>query len=498
MHLGSLAPQLVNLWSLRPDIVVDPDTDPEEALLLETPWEDLRIKEPSAALREAVRRMQLGPSAIPNILASASGSPGGAEKLLEELRPLQHLVVRTLAVGAVPLLSVVPISGQARFTRLKPLLGRVCRLSRFAVIRCAPGGGLAVESSLVDHKVELHHPGVMGMLGRIDGAADDFDAPHLPVAEAVRSYLVAAGVLVVADQPTGHGPGAAEPTFAEDRDPALTGWSPDELLVHSGSRRERYDRPRGAAFAQVGRMPPPPVVKPPAATDPDRPAHRITLARPDLDGGPGTGPAAADPSLTAVLECGDLPVVEDGELSLDRLGALLYRAARVRAMLPPADFDPAGYPTSERPYLSVDDSYALEVYVLADEGESCLPPGAYHYDPLDHCLERMGGDPGAAADLAGAARAGEPGPDGEPTVFIGISARFARAAYKFSGTAYSNVLKDVGALQQTMTLVARAMGLQSRVLPVGDADAFQRAVGLDWRVESSVGDMIISSRIPPS
>ncbi|MDQ0685370.1 SagB-type dehydrogenase family enzyme [Streptomyces achromogenes] len=492
MHLGSLAPQLVNLWSLRQDIVVDPDTDPEEALLLETPWEDLRIKEPSAALREAVRRMQLGPSAIPNILASASDSPGGAEKLLDELRPLQHLVVRTLAVGAVPLLSVVPISGQARFTRLKPLLGRVCRLSRFAVIRCAPGG-LSVESSLVDHKVELHHPGVMGMLGRIDGSADDFDAPHLPVVEAVRSYLVAAGVLVVADEPAGHGPGGDGPVFAEDRDPALTGWSPDELMVHSGSRRERFGRPRGAAFAQVGRMPPPPVVKPPAAADPGRPAHRITLARPDLD-----GPAAADASLTAVLEPGARPAVEDGELSLDRLGALLYRAARVRAMLPPADFDPAGYPTSERPYLSVDDSYALEVYVLADEGASCLPPGAYHYRPLDHCLERMGGDPGAAADLAGAARSGEAGPDGEPTVLIAISARFARAAYKFSGTAYTNVLKDVGALQQTLTLVARAMGLQSRVLPVGDADAFQRAVGMDWRVESSVGDMAISSRIPPS
>ena len=83
-------------------------------------------------------------------------------------------------------------------------------------------------------------------------------------------------------------------------------------------------------------------------------------------------------------------------------------------------------------------------------------------------------------------------------MLIAISARFARAAYKFSGTAYSNVLKDVGALQQTLTMVARAMGLQSRVLPVGDADAFQRAVGLDWRVESSIGDMVISSRIPLS
>ncbi|WP_416985342.1 SagB family peptide dehydrogenase [Streptomyces sp. T028] len=481
MHLDSLAPQLVNLWSLRQDIVVDLGTGPQDAILLETPWEDLRIKEPSAGLREAVRRMLLGPVAIRNVLAPPSGSPGGVEELLDELRPLQHLIVRTLAIGAVPLLSVVPVSGRARFTRLKPLLGRTCRLSRFAVIRHAPGG-LCVESSLVDHRVDLHHPGVLGMLGRVDGTADDVDAPHSPVVEAVRAYLVAAGVLVVAD-------GLAEPSFAEDRDPALTGWSPDELLVHSGSRRERLGRPRGAAFAQVGRMPPPPVVKPPAAADPARPAHRIALARPDLD-----RLAATDPPLTAVLEPGLLPVTGDGELTLDRLGALLYRAARVRALLPPAGFDPADYPTSERPYPSVDDSYALEVYVLADEEAFCLPPGAYHYDPLDHGLERMTGDPGAAAGLAGAARCEAPESTGAGSVLVAISARFARAAYKFSGTAYSNILKDVGALQQTLALVARAMGLQTRILSVADADAFQRAVGLDWRVEVSVGDMVISCR----
>ncbi|MEU6668129.1 SagB family peptide dehydrogenase [Streptomyces sp. NPDC046727] len=479
MHLDSLAPELVNLWSLRQDVVVDLGTDHQDTILLETPWEDLRIKEPSAGLREALRRMLLGPVAIRNILASPSGAPGRAEELLDELRPFQHLIVRTLAIGAVPLLSVVPVSARARLTRLKPLLGRICRLSRFAVIRYGPGG-LYIESSLVDHKVDLHHPGVMGMLGRIDGTADDFDAPHTPVVEAVRAYLVAAGVLVVADE-------AAEPSFAEDRDPALTGWSPDELLVHSGSRRERPGRPRGAAFAQVGRMPPPPVVKPPAPADPARPAHRIALARPDLD-----RLAATDPPLTSVLEPGTGPVIGDGELTLDRLGTLLYRAARIRALLPPAGFDPVDYPTSERPYPSVDDSYALEVYVLADEEATCLPTGAYHYDPLDHCLERMTGDPGAAAGLASAARCEGPEPTAAESVLVAISARFPRAAYKFSGTAYSNILKDVGALQQTMALVARAMGLRTRILPVADADAFQRAVGLDWKVEASVGDMVIS------
>ncbi|MFF7366605.1 SagB family peptide dehydrogenase [Streptomyces tricolor] len=481
MHLDSLSPQLVNLWSLRQDIVVDLGTGPEDAILLETPWADLRIKEPSAGLREALRRMLLGPVAIRNVLASPSVAPGGTEGLLEELRPLQHLIVRTLAIGAVPLLSVVPVSGRARFTGLKPLLGRICRLSRFAVIRYAQGG-LCIESSIVDHKVDLHHPGVMGMLGRIDGTADDVDAPHLPVVEAVRAYLVAAGVLVVADR-------LAEPSFAEDRDPALTGWSPDELLVHSGSRRERFGRPRGAAFAQAGRMPPPPVVKPPAAAGPDRPAPRIALARPDLD-----RLADTDPPLTAVLEPGTRPVTEDGGLTLDRLGALLFRAARIRALLPPAGFDPADYPTSERPYPSVDDSYALEVYVLAGEEASCLPAGAYHYDPLGHCLERMPGEPGAAADLVDAARGEDTEPAGTESVRVAISARFPRAAYKFSGTAYSNILKDVGALQQTVALVARAMGLHSRILSVGDADAFQRAVGLDWRVEASVGDMVITSR----
>ncbi|MEY9876225.1 SagB-type dehydrogenase family enzyme [Streptacidiphilus sp. MAP12-33] len=482
MRLDSLTAQLVNLWSFLPGTVVDLDSDPDGAILMETPWEELRIDKPSAALRAAVQRMQLGPVTIHNILTSGPQGAVRAPELLAEMLPLQHLVIRTLAIGPQPVLSIVPLSRQARFAQLKPLLGRTCRLSRFAVLHTAPGG-LCIESPLLDHRVDLHHPDIVGLLGRLDGTPDDPEEPHRPAVEAVRAYLVAAGLLVVADRPEAHAhsePGRADgrshasghaASFAEDRDPTLVGWSRDDLLLHAASRRERLGRPRGATFAHVGRMTPPPVARPASTA-----TERVPLPRPDL-----ALLRSMDPPLSDLLERAPHPTVA-AALSLDRLGALLYRAARVQRLTPPQQFDLPDYPTSERPYDSVDAAYALELYLVAGEA-SCLPAGAYHYDPLGHQLERMPGEPKAAARLAA---------EGPDALLLGICARLRRAAYKFSGTAYSNVLRDLGALQQTLTLVATALGLSARIVSIGDADAFQRAVGLDRLAEVSVGDMLVS------
>ncbi|MCE0445483.1 hypothetical protein LT493_11940 [Streptomyces tricolor] len=245
----TVSPQLVNLWSLRQDIVVDLGTGPEDPILLETPWAG---PPDQGAERRPARGLCAGccsgrwPSATS--WPRQAVAPGGAEGLLEELRPLQHPIVRTLAIGAVPLLSVVPVSGRARFTGLKPLLGRICAGLAFRRDPVRPGRPVH-RVSIVDHKVDLHHPGVMGMLGRIDGTADDVDAPTRPVVEAVRAYLVAAGVLVIADRLV------RALLRGGPRSGASTGWSPDELLVHSRQPAGALGRPRGAAFAQAGRMP---------------------------------------------------------------------------------------------------------------------------------------------------------------------------------------------------------------------------------------------------
>jgi SagB-type dehydrogenase family enzyme len=60
--------------------------------------------------------------------------------------------------------------------------------------------------------------------------------------------------------------------------------------------------------------------------------------------------------------------------------------------------------------------------------------------------------------------------------------------------AYSVILKNVGALYQTMYLVATAMDLAPCALGGGDSDLFARAAGLEYTVETSVGEFLLGNK----
>jgi oxazoline/thiazoline dehydrogenase len=58
--------------------------------------------------------------------------------------------------------------------------------------------------------------------------------------------------------------------------------------------------------------------------------------------------------------------------------------------------------------------------------------------------------------------------------------------------AYAGILKNVGALYQTMYLVATAMGLSACALGGGDSDLFARAAGTRYTAETSVGEFSLN------
>jgi hypothetical protein len=60
--------------------------------------------------------------------------------------------------------------------------------------------------------------------------------------------------------------------------------------------------------------------------------------------------------------------------------------------------------------------------------------------------------------------------------------------WKYQGMAYALILKDLGALLQTMYLVATAMNLAPCALGSGDTDLFAEATGLNPLEEASVGE----------
>ncbi|MFJ1705657.1 SagB family peptide dehydrogenase [Kitasatospora sp. NPDC088346] len=473
---GGSTPELQRLWSLREDVDVEFE-GPDGDALLRNRWSTVRLARPDRAGREALRRMTFGPISLGNVL---DGAESGARARLDELlRLIPHLTIRSVGLtdSELPLLSVVPMSPQAVLEPVGLEQDQPVRLSRFAVLSGA-GRGLTLESPLSLFRVVTHRPTAAALLGALGWSTTlaELDSllpfPSAAVREAV-GHLLAAGLAVAA----GRTPDGAA-AFAEDADPVLSTWSPVDLLFHTRSTVGRHDNDFGATYAHTGRLSPEPAVR----TAPDGPRFPLPLP-------PAAGPD--DPPFAAVLERAAAAVdcAESADrLTVDHLGVLLYRAARVRAVAEdPAG--PPGYEVSERPYTSFGRTHPLELYVSVKRCHG-LPPGVFHYDPEHHRLTLLNEDRGILDAVLTCSRvaAGLPAP---PPLVITLTARFARTAWKFSGQSYALVLRDTGAALQTLELTAAALGLAAVPLGATDIAAGARVSGTDWRAESPVGQLVL-------
>ncbi|MFE3070639.1 SagB family peptide dehydrogenase [Streptomyces sp. NPDC059247] len=465
--------RLIELWSLREDTKVRTAADEAGTGLVSTLWEDIRLPMSDPVVHRALERMTYGPVSLDNVLpgfsvtGAVSRDPRRAA-LRSTLDAVRQAVIRTLALtDGTEQLSVVPIVREARFTPRMPAPETTHRLSRFATLRVGTGD-MVLESPLSTHRVVLHTPQAMWLVScyvrpaSVRDTARLLDIPLEVVRKAV-GYLEASGMLV----PGSDGPDEGH-SFAEDRDPALEHWSPRELMLHNRSRPGLHDEPLGLARR--------------SAEEPGDPGERrregggppLPLPVPDLD-----RVLATDPRLTTALEARRSVRADDGlPLSPAQLGELLYRAARAR-------------PAGGRPYPSVGSVYPLELYVTV-VGSAELPRGSYHYDPAAHALHPLDTRPALVDALLGEAGA-TAGLSAEPPVLISMTARFRRISAAYPGIAYSALLKEVGALQQTLYLVSTAMGIGPCALAFGDTATSASAFGLDWRAESGVGEFVLAA-----
>lgn len=440
------------LWSFREDVFVEPDPD-QGVIVVHSRWEDTVLPMPAPAVVEALRRMSLGPISLGNVIRS------GAERraLGALLDRLGHLVVRSFGIDREqPLISVVPLTPQAAFHLPERPPVNPVRLSRFAVLT-TDGGNYLLESPLSHHRVVLHRADALGHLGTLmrPGPA----SAAAPETRSVISCLMAAGMVVEAVT----GDPFQRVEFAEDRDPALTAWTPIDLMFHTRSTLGRHDQDFGVTYPLGEHGSVEPVVK--------ETAEGVPLPRPSWDD------LAADPPFSAVVEAHrPADAFSDEAMTLTDLGALLYRTARVRSLTGSPSTE-ATATTSDRPHPTSGDCHELELYAVVDRCAG-LARGVYHYDPYHHRLNPLGGDPDellVSANLASA-----------PPVLLMVTARFRRLSWKYNGLGYSLVLTDAGALVQTLSLVATALGLAGRRLDGPDIEASAQVFGLDWRTESSV------------
>ncbi|MGI5195704.1 SagB/ThcOx family dehydrogenase [Streptomyces sp. CA-288835] len=517
----------VSFWSLREDVVVD-TSGPSGSVVLSGRWGEVRLRGAGPAVREALRRMSLGPVSLANAVdepaaddAVRPSSPGGRTagpaaggpeaEILAVLHRLQHLVVRSLSLEESDqlLMSVVPIAQSARYLPVAAGRHHPVRLSRFAFLR-SEGQGFVLESPASLYRVVMHGPEaalVVSMLGRpvtVDAMAAAVPLA-VPAIAGIVAHLLATGMVVPAEQPSpvpGTGPngegahgdtplnGGAVPHFAEDQDPALLSWSAVDLLFHSRSTLGRHDADFGATYPLAHRMAPAPAVKP----LPEGP--RLPLARPSL-----SEVAASDPPLTTVVEeRRSIRSYGSTRLTAAALGEFLYRALRIRSVYESRGAGRYEEAFTDRPYPSGGRAYELEFYLTVRDCTD-IPPGTYYYAPLEHCLVRLG-DSGTDSTLSERLAEAQiaAGLAAPPAVVMTITSRIHRLSWKYSGLPYALTLTHVGAVIQNLYLIGTAMGLAPCALGSGDIELAARATGTDWRIEPSVGGFILGtpSELPPT
>ncbi|WP_432030987.1 NADH oxidase [Streptomyces sp. 1222.5] len=194
----------VHLWSLHEDVVVEEDAT-DQGLVLRSRFGTERISRPDPLVREALRRMELGPVLLANVLPRASAAAEDATEgaclvLLPVLDRLSHLIVRTLSWEDLrgPLLSVVSTSKDAPFAPVALSARRLIRLIGDVSLTLEKAG-FALACATSPHRVQLHRPEAVWVVGLLAWPATPSDASSvlpLPpeVTQAVLSYLAAAGM----------------------------------------------------------------------------------------------------------------------------------------------------------------------------------------------------------------------------------------------------------------------------------------------------------------
>jgi SagB-type dehydrogenase family enzyme len=265
-----------------------------------------------------------------------------------------------------------------------------------------------------------------------------------------------------------------EPYPGESR--SLLQWDFHDLLFHARSRLGRHTNRFGGTYRFQDKIDPLPAVKPPMSEE------GIDLFRPDME-----RLEERDYPFSLVLEqrrsireYADFPITDR------ELGEFLYRTARVKELIRTESQD-----LSKRPYPGGGAIYELELYLTIDSCNN-IPAGLYHYCPKSHRLEKLCGRTEATNELLKDAMRSTG--EGTPQVLITIAARFQRLSWKYESMAYSVILKNVGVLYQTMYLVATAMDLAPCALGGGDSDLFAKAAGLDYYLETSVGEFLLGSK----
>jgi SagB-type dehydrogenase family enzyme len=259
-------------------------------------------------------------------------------------------------------------------------------------------------------------------------------------------------------------------------------WETQDAIFHAHSRLGRRDPGYGATYRFQGKTTPSPAVAPVEG-------RVMPLPVPDL-----TRCALTDRPFTEVLEARRSQRLFGPEpVHAADLSEFLYRSARDTRLPTQPIGSEEELTRIMRPYPGAGGCHPIEVYLVAHHCRD-VERGLYRYEPASHGLVVLAADPSRLDQLLAIASSAA-GIAEIPPVLIILAARFARMFWKYEGIGYANLLKDAGALLQTMYLVATAMGLAPCAIGGGDAECFAAAAGTRFWEESSVAEFILGSAV---
>jgi SagB-type dehydrogenase family enzyme len=275
------------------------------------------------------------------------------------------------------------------------------------------------------------------------------------------------------------------PTEGDDN---LVVWDFHDLLCHTRSTEGRQANPIGGLYPYAGAMAPLPAVRP------HWPGQKI-----DLRQFSAADSQTISPVAKLLRERHSTRDFDDQHpITLAELARLLDDTARVQSEWKSAADLGEGSPEvgyAARPYPSAGSAYELELYLTVANCAG-LARGLYHYDAGGHALVPITVRPHELdAQLAAAEFAMDaPAP---PQILITIAARFGRISWKYSGIAYSLILKDVGVLIQTLYVMATDMGLGGCAIGTCNIDLFAKMTGIEFHIEGPVGQFALGRGIKP-
>jgi SagB-type dehydrogenase family enzyme len=352
-------------------------------------------------------------------------------------------------------------------------------LSRFAYLR-RRGSEMVLESPRAGALVRIIDPAIAAMLTTLATPQTVGSLRKLvgfPGNELL-GLLVDCAILFKLEKPGDDGRRASE------GDETLVMWDFHDLLFHARSAEGRQANLVGGVYPYLDSIAAPPAVRA------NWPGERVDLK--------AALPAPSETVSPAAKLFRDRVSVRDYDdqnpITLAELSLFLDGAARVLSRWEsPLDLeDGSDGPVldyTRRPYPTGGSAYELELYVTVANCDG-LASGLYHYDADAHALTPIPARPeqlGAMLDFAQFAM----GAEGRPQILLTVTSRFARLAWKYSAIAYALTLKDVGALLQTLYLMAADMGLGGCAVGTSNIDLFEKVTGLPFHVEGPVGQFTL-------